>query len=1229
MMSSHQISAMAMQQQAMFGNAANYAQQISPPGSMFGGYGPGAPPGPPQASGMNTSWGGGPQQGGLMQMAAQMPYQMPGQYMSQGFSEQLTGAGLGTMAGMGTGMANIAAGVTGVAGLATLGFGAAGAVGGMATGAGAVAGYGAGTAALSALPLGGAVMAAGGMTAMGAAGAMAVGAYVGEQAYEGFRERQDVNRVMRQRFGGKMGVGGGRGGVGFNNQEMGQMSSMMRDMSENDMFTGFDELTRTLDKTAQMGLFRGSQGIDEFKKKFKKTVDTLKDVAKVMHTSLDEAAGLMEGQRNQGFFSGQDISSSLMRTRMLAGASGMTTQEMQQIGQQGTMMGRSMGMLGRTGSNAMKEMASNTRLAMEMGVLSDEDVAEATGGLTGAAGAQALAARQMQSNGRFMKRGAGRAMLAGMWDQDGGVDKGMLDKVMAGDVSFAQVLSSGRKNIRETGGRRSSFFLDQDRIAGQAMAEGGQSMMIGMLGQHIAGKKGLEMEDPRVKRWLMRQTGRSREEIDIDIKQFRKMPEILQEKKVRMRQQIEMEGRSQAREVGGFQGFRRRVNQSWERNVSGRIKRAGDEALDSVNEAVEDLLGEMEGRIDLRMSEAGKAAAIELRSTGKGGLFGRSSEQSAQLLQKISREYAPGDAPMFSLANAGRNLGMRGQGLERSLRTMGAYKYGGLGAKTSRKAKIAHLTAMQSEWSNAQAGVDMTNEQRTALESSIQQAVTSGGDAAGSVGLMTTATGAVDAHIQRVNFLEQESPEFRQMTAGKSFMEKMAIMEAGSGKLEGSDYDIGAFGGGASSGKYSKLAYDREAMAAYQKKTTNAAQDFFTAGAKKRGDIVLKTSGYDTEWRGKFGGGLEGVRKLMSGNSKFAGQLEALTSGSASQKKAARAELLTLGGGGGGGVMSGEEASKLSVSTKRAMKAIAKSSEEDGEGTAEVLRDMAETEAANQEGLAIVPRAKQAEELQDYLRSKASGLKDIEAKVAANSFQAIVDKRARGDNPEEDEDRWLMKYAHTDVGQDVLGVLDADTEGRGVYQAAAIRGVRDWVRRVGEGNFEKGSRLISGGKGQEGARIKALMKASLGTMTKEGLSALGKTPREQNAWLRKIRLKQVDTADLMKHMQEQGGIDLAKGVTTASLTKHLEGNLADIQDTDGFTGQDLLRKGVDLAQNRSQRYRQDGAPDEDQDLPSLAKKQVMHLKTMVKLTTMLMNKKHDFKITINKKGEIIQPDGDE
>lgn len=643
-MSSHQISGMLAQQNQMFGGIASYAQQITPPmgmgpgmgmmsqsfmGPNLGMFNQGPAPVPPPMP-VAAAWHPG-MMGGMA-----MPFGPPSAGGAQAMGESFTGT---MLAGASTAMQGLDT-ASSLAGLAGVGMGLAGIGGGAAATMGL----------LSAGPVG-----------VGITG----GVMASQQAYEGFQERARVNSVLRSRFGNVQGIGEGRGGRGFSTGEMGGISTMLREMGTEDITTNMEELTRIMDRTAGMGLYKGVQSAREFKQKFQQTVDGLKEMAEIMHTTLEGAAQFMQQQRGMGFFSGQDINRQLALTRTMSSVTGMSVGQVNEMAQQGAQFARMTGGRGRAGAQAAVLAGGKFAMAQRMGILSDEDVAFATGGLTGAEGAQAMGGRMMETSMRFMSRGAGRAMVAGLWDpRSGGISQERLQQAMSGELNIRDLLNQGRRSIRETGGRRSEFFRDEEQLRSQVLAQGGEYLPMAIYGTHLAEKRGLQLDDPIVQRMMRRKFRMGQGEVESAVKVMQNMPQIQAEMLVKGRQVREEEAAGAGSEFKGIQGLGKRLGQVWEREVQNKFRQFGDDISTDITRTIEGMVDTMEGRVSAKMSAAGRTLIAERSEFGRAvsdkakGAEGFGQAEFNQFMQGMGRS-AAFDRSRSGMRAVGMMLGMR------------------------------------------------------------------------------------------------------------------------------------------------------------------------------------------------------------------------------------------------------------------------------------------------------------------------------------------------------------------------------------------------------------------------------------------------------------------------------------------------------------------------------------------------------------------------------------------
>lgn len=772
MISSHQIAAMHQQQNANFSSSMGYSQmvsQMSGPGFNVGAAPPPYPGRDPQSL--------MPQSGGMASMAMMSAMMPANAGATQSMGEQVAGGLVGGTAGTAAFANNLVGTGVGLAGIGAMGASAMG-MGGMAGALGMAAG-----------PIG-----------MGVAAGMEGLTFAAENMYGGVQQRQAINRVMRNRFGGNMGIGSGRGGTGFSTEEMGDVSTMVREMSGDDMFTSVEELTRVMDQTAQMKMYRGVQNVKEFKEKFKEMVGGLKEIAADLHTTMEGALELVGQQRQMGIFGSENIEASLMRTRLQAGASGMSMDQMQQVGQMGAQMGRVMGARGRTGARMMQNLTTDVGVGMQMGILSDEMMSEATGGRQGAEAAQALSGTIAQASARFMNRGAGRALTAGLWNPETGqIDEDAMSQLRAGNLDFQDLRRMGRRNIAESGGRRSSFFRDQERIVGEVIAEGGGTGMIAALGEHVSRRRNVDLDDPIMQRFLRRRLGVSQSQVEAVVEMTQRAPEIVEERRGRFRQQLENEARTQARSRGGVEGIRRRIAQVWERDIENPLKQAGDDLVTAFTEGINGMVDEMTGTISSQISPVAKEAAGSIR--GQNFLMNR--ERLNDIVQDLPKQ----EGGFF--AGIGRAFGMRTDTAGDRIRRLGYENYVGGTEQASRELLDRQLSFLNPERQDVlerfggRAGMrDVAGSYRQFItESSPYQGWASTAQTGWWDEIFGNSSENLHSQwLERANRFAERNESFRRQTRGMTDNERIGQLqriqsEAG---LAGSDYALETMGGGPS-----------------------------------------------------------------------------------------------------------------------------------------------------------------------------------------------------------------------------------------------------------------------------------------------------------------------------------------------------------------------------------------------------------------------------------------------
>jgi hypothetical protein len=249
--------------------------------------------------------------------------------------------------------------------------------------------------------------------------AIKAGEYVAHGAQENFTGAALMKNIGTQ-FGGGASHGAEIGRMLHDvGQDVGKSVSEMADMA------------RSMD---QMKMFQTTRDVKEFKKRFTEIMDTVKEVARTMQTSVDEALGVVGDLRSQGFYTTADIKTASLKQKARGMASGMSQDQLSQFGAMGSNYARQLGMRGRFGADFAQQQAVGVRTALREGYMSEEDVMERGGPDAVAA---SLAATQM----RFLGSARGRVMIANMMGGGSEMDHNRVNNFLSGDMSLESMVT--------------------------------------------------------------------------------------------------------------------------------------------------------------------------------------------------------------------------------------------------------------------------------------------------------------------------------------------------------------------------------------------------------------------------------------------------------------------------------------------------------------------------------------------------------------------------------------------------------------------------------------------------------------------------------------------------------------------------------------------------------------------------------------------------------------------
>lgn len=217
-------------------------------------------------------------------------------------------------------------------------------------------------------------------------------------------------------------------GRGFSRQDRNRIATDVMRLESNDNRFNTTDYRQIMETGMQMDMFSGTRDADDFTKRFKDLVSTVKTVTSTLHTSLKEGMETIRGLRDMGVTDPVAMQSMVLRSETMGRMSGRTGSEMLAIGQTGAEMFRGTGIAMQRGFELNQQNTTLVRQMLNQGAVSRETVAQAGGelGLAQQMTAGALAGFQtMQGRG---------AMMAAFNPRAGSFDPNMVANMMGGDA---------------------------------------------------------------------------------------------------------------------------------------------------------------------------------------------------------------------------------------------------------------------------------------------------------------------------------------------------------------------------------------------------------------------------------------------------------------------------------------------------------------------------------------------------------------------------------------------------------------------------------------------------------------------------------------------------------------------------------------------------------------------------------------------------------------------------
>lgn len=654
MLSSQQVAAMMQQQNQMFTGMQQYSQVISaqmPQMNGIGQYGMQQPMSP---------------------QFAQVPYsprQQPGfSYGGQGsfgygMGNQWGAAGVAAMGGAG----QFGLGALGIAG----GLGMLGKVGGMAfdpIGAG-MAGFsaarGVGMGMMGGLGVG--AMAAGAVAAPMMFAQHALGSMV-----TGAQEQSAVNQSLGQyNFANSQ----SRSGRGFTRQDSMAIGSVVREMQAlPEMMTSMSELTRIMDRMGQSGMMQGARDATEFTKRFKETIHTLKDVSKMLGSTMEEAMQSFQESKQAGFYSPQAIKQNIMQRQITGGLTGMNQQQINQLQQYGAQSSVAAGGSRQGGARSITRVAGELGMANQMGLLSNDRLMELTGE-EGSAGIQQLAGSLNDVGQRMGRSSLGTAMTLALGETKdgkytGNMDQDLVQRVRNGQIGKDELLKLAHQ---KSAGRNAklSFAAHRQRLTTEMVNSAG-AQGVAMELSTILGERGFD--NPDALNLVMQRYGVGEREANQVIQLMKDMPNI--------QRGISEAGTTEARRMAeqafmkdnaSFEGIKRKIGKKFENVLTEPFKKMGANIANSIGESIDSFVDDIFGRYQTKVTEMASstmlkasmgdktaqglvgAARGDAAAQGRAGADLRNNSTIGSMLNALGGQQSAGDIQASVLKGMGKD----------------------------------------------------------------------------------------------------------------------------------------------------------------------------------------------------------------------------------------------------------------------------------------------------------------------------------------------------------------------------------------------------------------------------------------------------------------------------------------------------------------------------------------------------------------------------------------------
>lgn len=425
---------------------------------------------------------------------------------------------------------------------------------------------------------------------------------------EGAHEQSALERTLSQ-F--QFQNAASRTGRGFSRSDSMQIGNMVRQIERMpEMLTSFGELNRLMDKMGQMGLMQGVKDAGEFMRKFRDTTNTLRDMAKMMGTTMEGALQAFGEARMSGFYNKMDISKNVLQRQVVAGVSGMNQGQIGGLQMYGAELAHSLGGSRAGGARNMLRTAGQLGMANQMGILSNDMIMEMTG-KEGAEGIQELSGMMGQLSYRMGRSNVGQALTLALGKVENGrytgeMDQELVERVRRGELSLSELKSMARRKA-STRGAKLSFAAHKNRLrtemAGAVGSEG-----IAMQLQEILGDRG--WDNPDATNLVMQRFGASEEQANLLQQLMPNLQSIGSQMGIAGKQEVRNSARNAGMATHGWDAIKHRIGKKIQHVTTDWAKDLGTGVRDYfqnwADEFMDDLTGQYREYVTKRVADTVK-----------------------------------------------------------------------------------------------------------------------------------------------------------------------------------------------------------------------------------------------------------------------------------------------------------------------------------------------------------------------------------------------------------------------------------------------------------------------------------------------------------------------------------------------------------------------------------------------------------------------------------------------